>query len=157
MSEFEYKYNKIYESNNIDLKVKNNLLKMLEILESFEESEDTNEIENKLFDINDKKNDENEKINIELARLISKKNNKDYSSILKSIVNKDYESLDDEGENVKNILNKNIEDAKAEIVKEELKNDILSNFVTCYDKILNQYLAYIDLFASNKSLEKRYK
>lgn len=157
MSEFEYKYNKIYESNNIDLKVKNNLLKMLEILESFEESEDTNEIENKLFDINDKKNDEKEKINIELARLISKKNNKDYSSILKSIVNKDYESLDDEGENVKNILNKNIEDAKAEIVKEELKNDILSNFVTCYDKILNQYLAYIDLFASNKSLEKRYK
>lgn len=157
MSEFEYKYNKIYESNNIDLKVKNNLLKMLEILESFEESEDTNEIENKLFDINEKKNDEKEKINIELARLISKKNNKDYSSILKSIVNKDYESLDDEGENVKNILNKNIEDAKAEIVKEELKNDILSNFVTCYDKILNQYLAYIDLFASNKGLEKRYK
>ncbi len=157
MSEFEYKYNKIYESNNIDLKVKNNLLKMLEILESFEESEDTNEIENKLFDINDKKTDEKEKINIELARLISKKNNKDYSSILKSIVNKDFESLDDEGENVKNILNKNIEDAKAEIVKEELKNDILSNFVTCYDKILNQYLAYIDLFASNKGLEKRYK
>lgn len=157
MSEFEYKYNKIYESNNIDLKVKNNLLKMLEILESFEESEDTNEIENKLFDINDKKTDEKEKINIELARLISKKNNKDYSSILKSIVNKDFESLDDEGENVKNILNKNIEDAKAEIVKEELKNDILSNFVTCYDKILDQYLAYIDLFASNKGLEKRYK
>lgn len=157
MSEFEYKYNKIYESNNIDLKVKNNLLKMLEIIESFEEFEDTNEIENKLFDINDKKTDEKGKINIELARLISKKNNKDYSSILKSIVNKDFESLDDEGENVKNILNKNIEDAKAEIVKEELKNDILSNFVTCYDKILDQYLAYIDLFASNKSLEKRYK
>lgn len=135
------RYEKVLEDQFLNPRVKINLLKMIEIADSLQTKEEREKAEEVNFTIDGRILDDKEKIAKELSNLILLKTDYDQEKVIELLSSSEPTILDPE----KEILNNGssvtgIERIKIELTKEQLKNNIMPNFVSVFDEFLDKYL-----------------